>query len=224
MHDLRTLARYLDTGETTASKLIEAALERTHASNRYSSPSTRDWCDSAIRSTAHAKRSQAVPPLAGIRSRSRIYSTSAMKNLCRLGSAQALCPGRIRGCTGGRAAARSRTTVFWAHQYERICFFRHRQECALRHAAVDLGPSDREIARRFIVRQRGCRRRRHRTGRAGFRYRRILPYSGGFQRHRRRQTQSWTHVARRNLSLVADTRRSWTDGGPMSTVVSSSIN
>ena len=182
---LATLAADLDSGATTARKLVEECLARIAdpagegAARLHSRRQGRGDRSGGRDGSAAQGQCGAV----ALRRHSRLDQGSVRhqgagdpRRLARAGAGLHAGGGR---CARGGAAAPGRLHRDRPHQHDRIRLFGHRHQSALRHAEERLESQRRSCARRFVLGRGGLGRRSHGARRARHRYRRLLPDSGG---------------------------------------------
>ena len=106
-------------------------------------------------------------------------------------------------CAGGAAHAGGGVRAAGADQHDGVRLLRPGDQPALRHAAQPVGPAGAADPGRQFVRHRGGGGRRHGGGRAGHRYRRVVPHPGGVLRHRRLQADRAAGADRRRAAAGA---------------------
>ena len=170
---LATLAADLDSGATTARKLVEACLARiadpAGEGQRVFIHVDKEAALGAADAMDRLRKANAAPsPYAGIPV--SIKDLFDIKGQVTRAGSRAL----EENCTPAEDDA---TVVARLRRAGFIVIGRH--QSALRHAEERLEPQRRPRARRFVLRSRGIDRRSNGLWRARHRYRRVLPDPGG---------------------------------------------
>ena len=161
---LATLAADLDSGRTTARKLVEECLARiadpAGEGARAFIHVDKDAALAAADAMDHLRKANAAPsPYAGIPvSIKDLFDIKGQVTRAGSRALEEFAAGRGR-CARGGAAAPGRLHRDRPHQHDRIRLFRHRHQSALRHAEERLESQRRPCARRLVLGRGGLGRR-----------------------------------------------------------------